>query len=142
GADAAGPAAARAVAPHASRPARPRAHRRGHRMARGDAARSRRRALVSRRQRQHEREREPMSEDEIEQLRRWYADELRVVAPIRRNPAVVAAFRAVPREHFFGAGPWRLITPRFSGADYVTPDAELHWLYHDVLVSLDPARRL
>src|SRR5205823_169564 len=59
-----------------------------------------------------------------------------------RNPAVVEAFRAVPREHFFGPGPWRLITPRFLGTDYVTPDAEPHWLYHDVLVSLDASRRL
>ncbi|MBO0751911.1 MAG: methyltransferase domain-containing protein [Bradyrhizobiaceae bacterium] len=79
--------------------------------------------------------------------RRWYAEDLKLQAPIRRNMAIVDAFAAVARERFFGPGPWRILTDRPRTAhlprDYVmTPDADPRWIHHDVLVAIDPARGL
>ena len=42
--------------------------------------------------------------------RKWYADELRYIAHIR-SPRIVQAFATVPREHFLGPGPWRIVAP-------------------------------
>lgn len=88
-----------------------------------------------------------MSHEEIAQ-RRWYAEDLKLQAPVRHNLAIVDAFAAVPRERFLGPGPWRILTDRAYGinpfpGDYVlTSDDDPRWLYHDVLVAIDPARRL
>jgi hypothetical protein len=41
--------------------------------------------------------------------RRWYADDLKLRAPLRRNIAIVEAFAAVTRERFLGPGPWRIL---------------------------------
>ena len=72
--------------------------------------------------------------------RQRYAEELRYVAHVR-SEAVVRAFAAVPRERFLGPGPWRILDLR--GDDYwQTPDADPAHLYHNVLVAIDPARRL
>jgi protein-L-isoaspartate(D-aspartate) O-methyltransferase len=50
--------------------------------------------------------------------------------------------RSVPREHFAGPGPWRILSPR-RGEDYwSTEDADPRRLYHDVLVAIDETRRL
>jgi protein-L-isoaspartate(D-aspartate) O-methyltransferase len=80
-------------------------------------------------------------------LRRWYAEDLRLQAPVRHNMAIVEAFAAVPRERFFDPGPWRILTdrPHFAhqSPDYIlTPDDDPRWLCHDVLVAIDPARGL
>jgi len=75
-------------------------------------------------------------------LRRWYADDLRLRAPVRRNMAIVAAFAAVPRERFLGPPPWRVLSDRRLDQSFVTPDGEPHWIYHDVLVTIDETRRL
>lgn len=40
---------------------------------------------------------------DIEQARRWFAEELRHTAHVR-STAVVEAFATVPREHFAGPG--------------------------------------
>jgi len=73
--------------------------------------------------------------------RRWFADDLRVTAPIRNCPALAGAFATVPREHFFPPGPWRLMT--WSGlVTYSTPDADPRWLCHDVLIRIDEDRDL
>ncbi len=78
----------------------------------------------------------------LTQARRWFAEELRVTAPIRRNEAVADAFAAVPRERFLGPGPWRLIPFTRIDDPFLTPDDDPAWVYHDVLVSIDPKRGL
>ena len=80
--------------------------------------------------------------DDLARLRGWYAEDLRLRTPVRRNPAVVEAFAAVPRERFLGPGPWRILSDNRLDQPFETPDAAPHWLYHDVLVTIDPARRL
>jgi protein-L-isoaspartate(D-aspartate) O-methyltransferase len=85
-----------------------------------------------------------MSIDEtpdINRARRWFAEELRHTAHVR-SPAVVEAFATVPREHFAGPGPWRVLSP-IGGPDYwTTDDADPRRLCHDVLVAIDETRRL
>jgi protein-L-isoaspartate(D-aspartate) O-methyltransferase len=78
---------------------------------------------------------------DIEKARRWFAEELRYVLCIR-SPAVVEAFASVPREHFAGPGPWRILSPRRSEDYWSTEDADPRRLYHDVLVAIDETRRL
>ena len=79
--------------------------------------------------------------DDIAQARRWFAEELRHTAHVR-SPAVVEAFATVPREHFAGPGPWRVLSP-LGGPDYwTTDDADPRRLCHDVLVAIDETRRL
>ena len=78
----------------------------------------------------------------LSQSRRWYAEELRVTSPVRRNEAVIDAFAVVPRERFLGPGPWRLLPSTRPDDAYLTPDDDPSWLYHDVLVVIDAKRRL
>jgi protein-L-isoaspartate(D-aspartate) O-methyltransferase len=79
--------------------------------------------------------------EDVAAARNWFAEELRHVARVRSS-AVVRAFATVPREHFAGPGPWRLLSP-WSLRDYwTTEDADPRHLYHDVLVAIDEARRL
>ena len=79
--------------------------------------------------------------DDIVAARRWYAEDLRCKTPVLRNPDVIDAFAAVPREPFVGPGPWRIIPYPYQ-EPFVTPDSDPRWLYHDVLVSIDPSRNL
>lgn len=74
--------------------------------------------------------------------RRWYAEDLRLRAPVNRNLAIVDAFAAVPRERFLGPPPWRVLSDRRPDQPFVTPDGDPGWIYHDVLVTIDEARRL
>lgn len=74
--------------------------------------------------------------------RAWYAQDLALRAPIRRNPAVTEAFAAVPRERFLGPGPWRLLPDMHPELPFMTPDSDPAWVYHDVLVTIDAARGL
>jgi protein-L-isoaspartate(D-aspartate) O-methyltransferase len=49
----------------------------------------------------------------------------------------------VPREDFLGPGPWKVIVPSEIARGYRdTPDADPRHLYDNVLVAIDPARRL
>jgi protein-L-isoaspartate(D-aspartate) O-methyltransferase len=87
-----------------------------------------------------------MSKEQVAR-RRWYAEDLRLQAPVQHNMAIVDAFAAVPRERFFGPGPWQILTDRPRAVqlrkDYiVTSDDDPRWLCHDVLVAIDPTRRL
>jgi len=75
-----------------------------------------------------------MAYSDLSQARRSFAEELRVAAPIQRNPEIVRAFATVPRERFLGPGPWLVRTDIKS---YRTPDKNPRWLYHNVLISLD-----
>jgi protein-L-isoaspartate(D-aspartate) O-methyltransferase len=79
--------------------------------------------------------------NDIQAVRRWFAEELRHVARVR-SPAVLAAFASVPREHFAGPGPWRLLSPWYLDTYWTTEDADPRHLYHDVLVAIDETRRL
>ena len=79
----------------------------------------------------------------LAERRAWYAQDLALRAPIRRNPAVTEAFAAVPREKFLGPGPWRLMPDARPDQPFTTaPDADPSWLYHDVLVTIDLSRNL
>jgi protein-L-isoaspartate(D-aspartate) O-methyltransferase len=81
-----------------------------------------------------------MTDDE--RLRRWYAEDLRLRAPVNRHMAIVEAFAAVPRERFLGPPPWRLFADRLPHVAFVTPDGTPGWVYHDVLVEIDKERAL
>jgi protein-L-isoaspartate(D-aspartate) O-methyltransferase len=82
-----------------------------------------------------------MTCDPVQSARRWFAQEVRYSARVQ-SAAVVEAFATVPREHFSGPGPWRILSP-MGGSDYwTTEDAAPQHLYHDVLVAIDETRRL
>jgi protein-L-isoaspartate(D-aspartate) O-methyltransferase len=80
--------------------------------------------------------------DDLARIRGWYAEDLRLRTPILRNISVAEAFAAVPRERFLGPGPWRVMSDNRIDQPFLTPDDAPHWIYHDVLVSIDPGRRL
>ncbi|MGC2203910.1 MAG: methyltransferase domain-containing protein [Stellaceae bacterium] len=79
--------------------------------------------------------------DPITEARHRYAEELRFTAKLRSR-AVIDAFATVPRERFFGPGPWRILSPMASSEYWTTPDADPRDLYHDVLIAIDEERRL
>ena len=80
---------------------------------------------------------------DLQALRRSYAEEIRAVSNVR-SAALVRAFATVPREQFLGPGPWQILAPVPPGGfPYrTTEDADPRHLYHNVLVAIDPARRL
>jgi len=77
----------------------------------------------------------------IKEARHCYAEELRFTAKVGSR-AVIDAFAAVPREHFFGPGPWRILSPMAIAEYWTTGDADPRHLYHDVLIAIDEGRRL
>ena len=64
------------------------------------------------------------------------------------GPRIEAAFAAVPREPFAGPGPWSILAASIwrsrNGEPLyaTTPDDDPAFLYQDVLVALDPERRI
>jgi protein-L-isoaspartate(D-aspartate) O-methyltransferase len=74
----------------------------------------------------------------IERARHWYAEELRFTAKVSSR-AVVTAFTTVPREHFVGPGPWRILSPMYTAGYWTTEDDDPRHVYHDVLIALDEA---
>jgi protein-L-isoaspartate(D-aspartate) O-methyltransferase len=79
--------------------------------------------------------------DPVREARHWYAEELRFTAKVGSR-AVIDAFATVPREHFFGRGPWRILSPMAAAEYWTTEDADPRHLYHDVLIAIDEGRRL
>jgi protein-L-isoaspartate(D-aspartate) O-methyltransferase len=77
----------------------------------------------------------------IEEARHRYAEELRFTARLGSR-AVIDAFATVPRERFFGPGPWRVLSPMAMAGYWTTEDAHPRHLYHDVLIAIDEERRL
>jgi protein-L-isoaspartate(D-aspartate) O-methyltransferase len=77
----------------------------------------------------------------VEEARHSYAEELRFTARVGSR-AVIDAFATVPRERFFGPGPWRVLSPMAMAEYWTTEDADPRHLYHDVLVAIDEERRL
>lgn len=82
--------------------------------------------------------------------RRWFAEDLRLHSamygsdPWEALPRqmIIDAFATVPRERFFEPGPWRVMVGPRPDRAFTTPDADPRWLYHDILISIDPARGL
>jgi protein-L-isoaspartate(D-aspartate) O-methyltransferase len=86
----------------------------------------------------------PRTEDDLEQIRRAYAERLRLSARLK-SPALVDALARVPRERFLGPGPWQIVHPSTPPAGFkytTTPDANPKHVYADVLVAIDVGRGL
>ncbi len=79
-----------------------------------------------------------MNQQELGIVRRAYAKQILAVMDVR-DARVEAAFAAVPREAFLGAGPWPIL--RWSGT-VTSPSDDPVYLYTDDLVAIDPARKL
>jgi protein-L-isoaspartate(D-aspartate) O-methyltransferase len=77
----------------------------------------------------------------IATARRWFAEELRHTAHVC-SESVIEAFATVPREHFAGPGPWRILSPMHLAEYWTTEDADPRHLYHDVLIAIDEERGL
>ncbi len=81
----------------------------------------------------------------LDEIRRFYAEEVRAAANLHSQP-LVEAFATVPREQFLGPGPWRIRCPNpdnlISTTYRTTEDADPKHVYHDVLVAIDAAREL
>lgn len=74
----------------------------------------------------------------IEQHRHFFA-RLLVESAGSMDERLIAAFAQIAREDFVGPGPWWVC----AGTGYLrTPDADPRWLYQDILVGLDPERRI
>jgi protein-L-isoaspartate(D-aspartate) O-methyltransferase len=89
--------------------------------------------------------------DRLAKIRRRYAEDIRAASRLR-SAALVRAFAVVPRERFLGPGPWQILgaepslwrgLPRSTPGGYrMTPDSDPKHLYQNVLVAIDPSRRL
>jgi protein-L-isoaspartate(D-aspartate) O-methyltransferase len=78
----------------------------------------------------------------VEEARAAYAEKIRALAGLR-SPGLLRALARVPREDFVGPGPWKIVSLATLGPGYRdTPDADPRHLYDNVLVALDPERRL
>ena len=77
----------------------------------------------------------------LDDVRAQYAAEIRASANLRSD-ALVRALANVPREHFLGPGPWQILSPGIDADDRTTTDSDPRQLYRDVLVAIDPSRRL
>ncbi|HYJ47574.1 MAG TPA: methyltransferase domain-containing protein [Pyrinomonadaceae bacterium] len=89
----------------------------------------------------------------IDDLRRYYAEEIRAVSNIQ-SAALVEAFARVRREDFLGPGPWQIANPdswqmmsasaslKGGGSYRTTETDDPRYLYHNVLVAIDPERKL
>ncbi len=82
-----------------------------------------------------------MGEESIQEARRWFAEELRLVAKVS-DDALVEAFATVPRERFVGPPPLRILSPWDMSAYWTPPDAGPAAVYHDVLIAYDEKRWL
>ena len=88
---------------------------------------------------------------DMDDLRRYYAEEIRAVANIQTE-AIIAAFAKVRREGFLGPGPWQIVNPdswqtmspgaQGGGSYRATPDADPRHLYHNILIAIDASRNL
>ncbi|WP_456386799.1 protein-L-isoaspartate O-methyltransferase family protein [Profundibacter sp.] len=73
----------------------------------------------------------------LKDARDWFAEDIRIAAPVRNNPAIIKAFAKIPREQYLGAGPWRIHPRQFDRPAYISATSDPHQIYHDVLVSID-----
>src|SRR5881628_1371861 len=83
-----------------------------------------------------------MKPTDLEQVRADFAEKLREVAGLK-SPSLVRALATVPREHFVGPGPWKILRlPDLPSGYRLTPDDDPRHLYDNVLVALDADRFL
>jgi protein-L-isoaspartate(D-aspartate) O-methyltransferase len=77
------------------------------------------------------------------EVRQFYAEEIRVAAPLRSR-AVAEAFARVPREQFLGSGPWQIASASAAQVDGCHPSDDAHprHVYHNVAIALDMSRLL
>lgn len=74
----------------------------------------------------------------LEAHKRFFAEMITASAGVR-DSTLTNAFATVPRERFLGPGPWKVST----GHGYVTtPSDDPVFIYQDVVVALDEARRI
>lgn len=84
----------------------------------------------------------PITDLSLQDVRRWYADEVRYAGNIQHEP-IIEAFANVPREHFLGPGPWQIVTMGHQGHGYITtPDNDPAHVYHNVMIAIDATRHL
>lgn len=81
-----------------------------------------------------------LTDDALAAARRHYAEEIRFVGNVQ-SPALLAAVASVPRERFLGPGPWQILSGTMESY-WPTPSDDPRHLYHNVLVAIDPDRRL
>jgi protein-L-isoaspartate(D-aspartate) O-methyltransferase len=77
----------------------------------------------------------------LEQLRRFYSEELRIVAGLE-SPDLVSAFARVPRERYLGAPPWKFSSGNSLKQSSYRTTSSVCDLYHDVFVALKSERFL
>lgn len=86
-----------------------------------------------------------MTKSALEDYRRFYAEEIAAITG-SRSQALVEAFAKVPRERFFGPGPWEVGGPDFPTTPQLryrqTEDADPRRLYHNIVVAIDRQRNL
>jgi protein-L-isoaspartate(D-aspartate) O-methyltransferase len=71
----------------------------------------------------------------LEQLRRFYSEELRIVSGLE-SPDLVAAFARVPRERYLGAPPWKFSSGNSLKQSSYRTTSSVCDVYHDVFVAL------
>jgi protein-L-isoaspartate(D-aspartate) O-methyltransferase len=71
----------------------------------------------------------------LEQCRRFYSEELRIVAGLE-SPDLVSAFARVPRERYLGAPPWKLSSGNSLKQPSYRTTSSVCDVYHDVFVAL------
>lgn len=76
---------------------------------------------------------------DLELARRWFAEDIAEVAPVKRNHAIVQAFAKVPREQYLGEGPWGIHSRLSIGDIHKSASDSPHHVYHDVLIAIDEA---
>jgi protein-L-isoaspartate(D-aspartate) O-methyltransferase len=77
---------------------------------------------------------------DISVIRSVFAEELRYVAHVRSD-RVIAAFAAVPREHFLDAPPWQVYDVQ-DGTYWEVSGNDPKSVYHNVLFAIDASRGL
>lgn len=83
-----------------------------------------------------------MANTAVAEARAAYAEKIRRLAGLR-SESLLRGLSSIPREDFVGPGPWKLMLATQVGRGYTdTPDADPRRIYDNVLVALDPARRL
>lgn len=76
-------------------------------------------------------------ENDLNAARKWFAHDIKEVAPVVDNLRIVDAFATVPREKYLGKGPWGIHSRLEVGAIHQSATPSPHHLYHDVLVTID-----
>jgi protein-L-isoaspartate(D-aspartate) O-methyltransferase len=80
--------------------------------------------------------------DTVEEARMSFAQRIHQQGGIK-SASLIRGLATVPREHFVGPGPWKILRPAEMAKGYqLTPDDNPRHLYDNVLVALDAERLL